>query len=87
MSKHPTPPKTPPPGQGPPGGPPGRPPDKPDKPVKIEVTIGAVKVTVEGPALEVAAFIEWLRRQEENPDAIIYALKVVFGPETTVRNG
>lgn len=46
----------------------------------VEITIGEVRITIEGPVVKVLAVLQWLFGSKD-PEAVIARLQVHFGPE------
>jgi hypothetical protein len=67
-----------------PPGQPDPPPGGPGIPSSVVITIGEVKITIEGPFSRVLWALRWLFGTSQ-PEAVIKALKVQFGPEVSLR--
>lgn len=72
-----------------PGGgpfPPGQPvaPGGPEVPTSVVITIGQVKITIEGPFSRVLWALKWLFGTTQ-PDTVIKSLSVQWGPEVSLK--
>lgn len=56
-------------------------PGGPEVPSSVVITIGEVKITIEGPFSRVLWALKWLFGTTQ-PETVIKALKVQWGPET-----
>lgn len=63
--------------------PPG-PPQGPGIPSSVVITIGEVKITIEGPFSRVLWALKWLFGTSE-PAAVIKSLQIQWGPEVSLR--